>query len=127
MWQCLDGIGRLIDLINMNELRRVAAYILLVSVYGLTWLIATAARIRPNRSWKPTGRIMVTGTFHNPNWYLSHITPLSLSGVTEVILVVDEPQLSLEKVRFACPPRWIAKVLSRAGAKALWMFVSGLR
>ena len=70
---------------------------------------------------------MVTGTFHNPNWYLSHVTPLSRSGVKEVILVVDEPQLPLEKVRFVCPPRWVARLLSRAGAKAIWMIIAGLR
>ncbi len=70
---------------------------------------------------------MVTGTFHNPNWYLSHVTPLTRSGVEEVILVVDEPQLSLEKVRFVCPPKWISRLLSRAGAKAIWMLIAGLR
>jgi len=70
---------------------------------------------------------MVTGTFHNPGWYLSHVVPLTRCGMEEVILVVDEPQAPLEHVRFVCPPRWIAKVLSRAVAKALWMVVAGLR
>jgi glycosyltransferase involved in cell wall biosynthesis len=70
---------------------------------------------------------VVTGTFHNPGWYLSHVIPLTRSGVEEVILVVDEPQMPIEKVRFVCPPRWVAKVLSRAVAKALWMVVAGLR
>ncbi|MDT8302441.1 MAG: glycosyltransferase [Sedimentisphaerales bacterium] len=70
---------------------------------------------------------MVTGTFHNPNWYLSHMTPLTLSGFREIILVVDEPQLPLEKVTFVCPPKWISKLLSRAGAKAIWMTITGLR
>lgn len=110
----------------MSTLRRWAAYALLVTVYGCTWVLAVLGGLIPRRSWKPNGRIMVTGTFHNPNWYLSHITPLARSGVKEVILVVDEPQLPLEKVRFVCPPKWIAKVLGRAGAKALWVFVSGL-
>ncbi len=70
---------------------------------------------------------MVTGTFHNPNWYLSHITPLARSGIKEVILIVDEPQIPIEKVRFVCPPKWIAGLLTRAGAKAVWMFLAGLR
>lgn len=108
-------------------IRRVTAYILLISVYGMTYLIALIGRIIPHRRWKPCGRIMVTGTFHNPNWYLSHITPLARSGVKEVILIVDEPQIPIEKVRFICPPKWLAKLLSRAGAKAIWMFLAGFR
>ncbi len=70
---------------------------------------------------------MVIGTFHNPNWYLSHITPLSRSGVKEVVLVVDDPQIPLERVRFVCPPKWASRLLTRAGAKAIWMIFAGLR
>ena len=112
---------------GMNVIRKVGAYILLTSVYGSTWLLAALSRMIPRRAWKPTGRIMVTGTFHNPNWYLSHITPLTRSGIKELILVVDEVQLPLERVRFVCPPKWLARFLSRAGAKAIWMLVAGLR
>ena len=111
----------------MNIIRKIVAYILLTSTYSFTYLVALLGNIIPHRQWKPTGLIMVTGTFHNPNWYLSHITPLSLSGVKEVILVVDEPQLPLDKVRFVCPPKWTSKLLSRAGAKAIWMIGAGLR
>jgi len=100
---------------------------LLTSVYGFTWLVAVLSGVIPRRPWKPTGRIMVTGTFHNPGWYMSHVIPLSRSGVKEVILVVDEPQLPLERVRFVCPPKWVSRLLSRAGAKAIWMILAGLR
>ena len=112
---------------DMNIIRKAAAYILLVSVYGFTWLVAVLAGMIPRRSWKPTGRIMVTGTFFNPNWYLSHITPLVRSGIKEVILVVDEPQQPLEGIRFVCPPKWLARIISRAGAKAIWVFYAGIR
>ena len=111
----------------MRLIVRAAAYILLISVYGFTWLVAILGRMIPHRPWRRTGRIMVTGTFFNPNWYLSHVTPLSRSGVKEVILVVDEPQLPLERVRFVCPPRWVSRLISRAGAKAIWMIIAGLR
>jgi len=47
--------------------------------------------------------------------------------VKEIILVVDEPQLPLERVRFVCPPKWISRLLSRACAKAIWMIIAGLR
>ena len=111
----------------MNVIRRIGAYILLVSVYGFTWLVAVTARAIPRRAWRPTGRIMVTGTFHNPGWYLSHITPLTRCGLKEVILVLDELQLPLEGVRFVCWPRWISKILSRQGARAIWMLAAGIR
>lgn len=116
-----------IGTIDMSIIRKAAVHILLISVYGFTYLAALLGSIIPRRPWKPTGRIMVTGTFHNPNWYLSHVAPLSRSGVKEVILVVDEPQLPLERVRFVCPPIWVSRLLSRAGAKAIWMIVAGLR
>ena len=111
----------------MNRIRLIAAHLLLVAAYAVTWLIATLGRAIPRRSWKPTGRIAVTGTIFNPNWYLSHVTPLIRSGVREVILVIDEPQEPLEGVRFACPPKWLAKLISRAGAKAMWMVGVGFR
>lgn len=100
---------------------------MLISVYGFTWLVAVLGRMIPRRPWKPTGRIMVTGTFHNPGWYMSHVIPLSRSEVKEVILVIDEPQLPLERVRFVCPPKWVSRLLSRACAKAIWMIIAGLR
>lgn len=111
----------------MKIIRRITAYILLVSVYGITWLVSGLAGIIPRRRWKPNGRIIVTGTFHNPGWYLSHVTPLIRSGVKEVILVVDEPHQELEGVRLICWPRWISKLLSRQGARAIWMLITGIR
>jgi glycosyltransferase involved in cell wall biosynthesis len=112
---------------NMRIIRKVAAYIMLTGVYSFTYLAALLGSIIPHRPWKPTGRILVTGTFHNPGWYLSHVTPLTHSGVKEIILVVDEPQLPLERVRFVCPPKWVSRLLSRACAKAIWMIITGLR
>ncbi len=108
-------------------LRRASAYIVLIASYGLTWLVASLGRCAGRGRWKPTGRILVIGTFHNPNWYLSHVTPLSRCGLREVILVTDEPQAPLESVRFVCPPRWAVRLLTRAGAKALWLLGAGLR
>lgn len=111
----------------MHMIRKVAAYIILVNVYGLTLLMATVGRIIPRRRWKPNGRILITGTFFNPNWYLSHITPLVHSGLGEVILVVDKPQQPMDGVRFICPPKCLAKLISRAGAKSLWMVYAAIR
>ena len=108
-------------------IKRVATYFILVSIYGFSVLISTLARILPRRRWKPTGRIIVTGTFFNPNWYLSHISPLARSGVKEVILVVDAPHKSMDNVKFVCWPHWMSKLLSRQVARAIWLFVAGIR
>jgi glycosyltransferase involved in cell wall biosynthesis len=111
----------------MSKIRTILDHTLLTSVYSFTWLVAALGHMIPRRPWVSTGRIMVTGTIFNPNWYLSHVTPLTRSGVKEVILVIDEPQQPLEGVRFACPPRWVSRLLSRAGAKAIWMLFAGIR
>ncbi len=107
-------------------IRSALAHVLLVGIYGSTWLVATLGKIIPHRAWQPTQRILVTGAFHNPNWYLSHVTPLSRSGVKEVILVVDEPQLPLDKVRFVCAPSWSRRLFGRIGARSLWMLMAAL-
>jgi len=111
----------------MSVVRRMAAYIVLISVYGFARLMAILGGMVPRRRWKPTGRILVTGTFFNPNWYLSHLTPLSRSGVKEVILVIDEPQLPLEGVRFVCWPKWASMLFGRVGARAIWVMLAGIR
>ena len=111
----------------MTVIRKTASYILLISTYIFTWLVSVLGRIIPRRSWKPTGRIIVTGTIFNPNWYLSHITPLTRSGVEEVVLVVDEPLQPMEGVLFACPPKWLSKMISPFAAKAIWMLYAGIR
>ena len=111
----------------MSVIHKTASYILLISTYLFTWFVSVLARMIPRRSWKPTGRIIVTGTIFNPNWYLSHITPLTRSGIEEVILVIDEPLQPMERVRFACPPKWFARIISPFGAKAIWMLYAGIR
>jgi glycosyltransferase involved in cell wall biosynthesis len=101
------------------------------AVAALTFGVALAAcrlrRWRPGRRWQPTGRILVVGTFYNPNWFLSHARPLAQSGLEEIIVVTDEPQGDLERVRFACPPRLAARVLGRTVAKLVWAVVVGVQ
>lgn len=55
---------------------RLVVQIILALAYGTGILVAILGRAMPRRGWQPNGRIVVTGTFHNPGWYLSHITPL---------------------------------------------------
>ncbi len=69
----------------------------------------------------------MTGTFYHRGWFLSHARPLSRCGVSEIIVVADEPLEAPPRVRFACPPRWASVVLGRALSKLIWLVVLGLR
>jgi glycosyltransferase involved in cell wall biosynthesis len=100
----------------------------LAGIYALTALAARVAGVLVRRGrWRRTGRIMVVGTFHNPNWYLSHLTPLARSGIGEVLVVVDRPQLPIDGVRQLHPPAWLARLTGRAVSKAVWLVVAGVR
>lgn len=113
------------------SVRRLVATGLLGFVYGAAaWLSRVLSRqirrrhgrVRPSREC-----ILVIGTFHNPNWFRSHLRPLARSGLGEVVLVCDEPVEAMDGVRFECPPRWMASALSRAGAKLVWSLRCALR
>jgi glycosyltransferase involved in cell wall biosynthesis len=108
-------------------LESLLANVVLSVSYGLGLVVANLGRRRSGRSWRRTGRILVTGTFYNENWYLAHILPLASSGVNEVVVVTDVASKPLDRVRYACPPRWLCRILTRAGAKLLWMFLTGVR
>jgi glycosyltransferase involved in cell wall biosynthesis len=106
---------------------RLAAQIILTLTYGTGILVAILARAIPRRGWQPNGRIVVMGTFFNPNWYHSHVTPLARCGLREVILVCDKPADPMENVRFVCPPAILSAIASRAIAKFLWTMLAGIR
>jgi glycosyltransferase involved in cell wall biosynthesis len=75
----------------------------------------------------PQRRVIINGTFHNPNWFFAHIEPIVRSGYGEVILVCDEPVAELPGLRYSCPPKWATHIFSRAGAKFLWTFGVGCK
>jgi glycosyltransferase involved in cell wall biosynthesis len=100
------------------------ANVVLTISYGVGLVVA---KLRRRRSWRRTGCILVTGTFYNENWYLAHILPLASSGVKEVLVVTDVASKPLDRVRYACPPRWLCRILTRAVAKLVWMFIAGVR
>ena len=110
-----------------SPFRATIVWLILATIYGAVAAICTILPARRRRLARFPRRLCVTGTFHNANWYRSHITPLVHCGLQEVILVVDEPQAAIAGVRFVCPPRWLARVATRAGAKFLWMLWAGLR
>lgn len=107
--------------------RSLIAHLVLRASFGLTLIIARLGRALRGRPQRPCRRIVVIGTFHNPNWFLSHLRPLRRSGVDEVIVVCDQPQAALDGVRFFCPPRWAAAGLGRALSKLVWLILAGIR
>ncbi len=110
-------------------MKRLVASFALTLVYSLTWFIAVlAAALRWPwiRRRRPHRRIIVNGTFHNPNWFRAHITPLVEGGYGDVALVCDEPVDELPGLTYRCPPMWAARLFSRAGAKALWTLWEGI-
>lgn len=72
-------------------------------------------------------RIIINGTFHNPNWFHAHIEPIVRSGYGEVVLITDEPIAQLDGLTYACPPAWLNNLITRAGAKFIWTLWMGIR
>lgn len=118
-------------------IKRALAFLALLFLYGAVWTIALMGRClsggprrRASGQARPLNgreRILVTGTFHNPNWYLSHIRPLAQCGVGRVIVVTDQPQREVPGVQFCCPPPWLARWAGRAAAKFVWSMAAGVR
>lgn len=107
-----------------NFIKRTTARTSLFLIYTLT-LVVSHIGLLLFRSNVPNKRIIINGTFHNPNWFFAHIEPIVMSGYGEVILVCDEPVAEIENLIYACPPHWAMKLFTRAGAKAIWTFKMG--
>lgn len=115
-------LKRLIAIVN-----RSVSVIFLTLLYSIALIINFICRPFSRAYPLTQKRIFINGTFHNPNWFFAHIEPIVRSGYGEVVLVCDEPVADLPGLRYACPPRWVVRILSRAGAKFLWTFGLGLR
>ncbi len=108
--------------------RSILARVILSLGYAAALMVSRLWRIRPRRCKTTDRNIVVTGTFYNHNWFLSHARPLAkcVEGGT-VVFVADAPLAAPDGVRFVCPPRWISRIVGRALAKSLWLFVAGVR
>src|SRR6185369_14730552 len=84
-------------------------------------------RFRRTRAARPSGCILVIGTFHNPNWVHAHLRPLARSGVGTVVLICDQPVDPIRGVIAECAPRWLQALLTRAGAKFAWTLLCAVR
>ena len=108
-------------------LKRVIACTALSFIYGATIMLSKLFSLRRNKKWSHSNNILVTGTFHNPNWFFAHILPLSMSGAGQVILVCDEKVADVEGVTYECPPVWMSRLFSRALAKLIWTLRCGFK
>lgn len=94
------------------KVKRGFAATFLIGLYEGTSLLARLGGVPPRR---PISRILLIGTFHNTNWFHSHVTPLA--KIAHIYLVCDEPVAPLENLTYLCPPRWLSRLVTRAGAK----------
>ena len=106
-------------------IKRPLAILVLTLVYGVTKVVSVVAGIFPP-SDRRRDRILINGTFHNPNWFFAHIGPLVDSGYGEVLLVCEPPVGNLPNLTLRHPPGWAGKLFSKAGARALWTLIEGI-
>ena len=106
-------------------IERIIATVALTLIYSFTWLIACLFR-RIIRSKAVKKRIIINGTFHNPNWFHAHIAPICQSNYGEVILICDEEIDQLPNLRYEIPPQWMMRIFTRAGAKFIWTIKLGI-
>lgn len=112
---------------HRSPLRRFAATTLLTIGYGFALGICALFRTRARGGPLDAQTILAIGTFHNPNWFYAHIEPLARSGVGEVILIADGHVGEVPGVTVLSPPPLMARLLTRAGAKFLFSFVTAIR
>lgn len=121
-----DQVHRLLFSVRQSIVSLTASLILAMS-YGATLMLCRMLSLRPRRSWSPIRRMLIPATFHNPGWFLSHITPLARSGFAEIIIVTEETLQPMAGVRFACPPAWLTKIFGRAFSKLFWTLRIGVK
>jgi glycosyltransferase involved in cell wall biosynthesis len=103
------------------------AMTLVALIYVTAWLLARLRRRLAHAPLHPVRRLAVIGTFYNRGWFVAHATPLARCGVEEVLVVTDEPQVPVERVRVLCPPRWAVSLVGRTIAKFVCLLGAGLR
>lgn len=109
-----------------SRMKRLVTIFVLIAIYGFVGSLGVALR-GYRRSSRRSGPLLLIGTFHNPNWIWAHVEPIAQSRVVEVLLLADEPVPDMPHVRCVCPPRWLQRGLTRAGAKLVMALWIGLR
>lgn len=117
----------LLRLIAICSLTVVYSFAIFMSIVGrrLVGFRSRPGHSRPGHSRRR--RIIINGTFHNPNWFFAHIAPLVQSDYGEVILVCDPPVGELPNLTLVHPPGWARKLFTSAGARSIWTLFEGIR
>ena len=103
------------------------ALLLVGSIYALA-ILWSRLRGRPRHTASEVGRrVAVVGTFYNGNWFISHATPLARSGLEELLVVTDQPQAPVDRVRVLVPASWSVALFGRTLAKLGCLLVTGAR
>jgi glycosyltransferase involved in cell wall biosynthesis len=114
-------------------LKQAAAFLTVLSIFAgvrtAVWIGRLRRRSSRIRNHSSCGiRILVAGTFYNAGWFRSHIVPLSLCRQVEAIWVVSDYALeTVPKVRYAAPPQWLTRLVSRAFARLIWILCTAWR
>ncbi len=103
------------------------ALTLVASIYSAALLLARLRGRSAHASSRPVRRLAVVGTFYNTGWFVAHALPLARCGVEELLVVTDEPQVPVARVRFVCPARWVVSLVGRPIAKFVCLLFAGLR
>ncbi len=111
----------------MHTVKRFVAIVVLSMVYAVAAGYSRVARVLRRRPKPVTRRVMLIGTFHNPNWFCAHVLPIVDANGGNVILVCDEPVQDVDGLETVCPPRLANRLLSRAGAKLFWGLAAAFR
>ena len=110
------------------RLKRGVAQTLLTLGYGIALLICKVLPSpRPLTTDRRRGKILVIGTFHNPNWFFAHLEPLAKCSNSEVVLVADGHVGEIDGLTVIVPSPFASKVMSRAGAKFVWSIWYAIR
>lgn len=96
--------------------------------YGAAILVAKIFRSpRPPAAGKRSRRILVIGTFHNPNWFYAHLEPLARCSSSQIVLIADGHTGLIDNLKVITPHPLASKLLSRAGAKFVWSIGYAIR
>jgi glycosyltransferase involved in cell wall biosynthesis len=98
---------------------RIISILALTFIYGVAILLSYVSVFRKKKS-SLEKKIIINGTFHNPNWFNAHVVPIVNSNYGEVVLITDEPIYELDNLIYSCPPRILSRMMTRAGAKFIW-------
>lgn len=108
-------------------LARLAVGLSLITAYLIARLVCGPRRRRSCRNAKDLN-VLVAGGFFNPNWFRSHILPLATaSTVGRVVVICHEPLFPMDRVTYACPPRWLRRLVGGGPSKAFWLVWTAIR